>query len=130
MHKKGDLVSDEVRTNLYGKIGSILFFIDGFDEFFAELNNHLVKSIDIFEQNIFASKTNELIDCIITNESQYKSPIITRDIKTLKSKKENNNLAKLIQELNSAEPTQLTNHELETLLHLDLLLRNNSYLNP
>lgn len=126
--RHGETISEEVRKLLWrDKVYYVL--IDGFDEFFAELNLKLTKSLSL-EQNLTNNKTSKIIESYTSNKHllQSKSDIIRSDIERLSKQKAKSNISRLIQELSEKDQvSKLDDTEIAALMTIETLLQDKNY---
>lgn len=126
--RKGEKISEEVRKLLWReKVYYVI--IDGFDEFFAELNFKLTANLPL-EQNLTNNKTSKIIESYTTNSYllNSQSPIIKSDIERLSKQKTKSNISRLIQELTEKDQiSNLDDTELAALMTIETLIHNKDF---
>lgn len=126
--RKGETISEEVRKLLWrDKVYYVL--IDGFDEFFAELNLKLTNGLSL-EQNLTNNKTSKIIESYTSNNYllQSNSTIIQSDIERLSKQKTKSNISRLIQELTEKDTlSKLDDNELAALMTIETLIQDKNY---
>ena len=103
--------------------------IDGFDEFFAELNLKLTKSLSL-EQNLTNNKTSKIIESYTSNKYllQSRSEIIRSDVERLSKQKAKSNISRLIQELTEKDQvSKLDDTEIAALMTIESLILDKNY---
>lgn len=127
--RHGETISEEVRKLLWrDKVYYVL--IDGFDEFFAELNHKLTKSLSL-EQNLTNNKTSKIIESYTSNKYllQSKSEIIKLDVERLSKQKAKSNISRLIQELTEKDQvSEFDDAEMAALMTIESLILDKNYI--
>gem|GEM_PF-6937595 len=126
--RHGETISEEVRKLLWrDKVYYVL--IDGFDEFFAELNHKLAKSLSL-EQNLTNNKTSKIIESYTSNKYLLpsKSEIIKSDVERLSKQKAKSNISRLIQELTEKDQvSEFDDAEMAALMTIESLILDKNY---
>lgn len=126
--RRTDKVSDEVKKLLW-KDKVYYVYIDGFDEFFAELNSKIIQKFPI-EESLISNKTSKMIESYISNKylECTVSQIIKDDVKRLVSQKARNNVSKFIQEFTELDKNRnLSDLDFEMVMKLQILIKNRDY---
>ncbi|VXC33283.1 SIR2 family protein [Pseudomonas sp. 9Ag] len=126
--RRGETISEEVRKLLWrDKVYYVL--IDGFDEFFAELNLKLTKCLSL-EQDLTNNKTSKIIESYTSNKFllQSNSEIIRSDVERLSKQKAKSNISRLIQELTEKDQvSEFDDAEMAALMTIEALIMDKNY---
>ena len=126
--RRDDVICEEVKKLLW-KDKVYYVYIDGFDEFFAELNNKIIKTFPI-EENLISNKTSRMVESYIENKYLIStgSEVIKGDIKRLAGQRKRNSISRFIQEHSELEKNKnVTDYDYEIFMRLEALIKNREY---
>lgn len=126
---RNSVISEDLRKLLW-KDRAFYVLVDGFDEFFGEINRAIFQGDLPIETSIISNKSREIIKGFVSNEHLRMSPsaIVKDDLSKLERQSAKDTLFELIKNLDDKDDTKrYSDSELILFLSIEDLLRKEKY---